>query len=152
MTKKDSSKGSKLSKYMKAPLRILKKVRDMYVHGMIQCSHDLAYVNHATIGYPTQFYSLPRSFSVNSTTSHDDFKELVRAASLKIRDSNHVELGAEAMKVPRSHSVGIGRIEEDKVCEFEDIDDDNGNDDIKVKPLLYSRSRSCAIRNGASMF
>jgi hypothetical protein len=149
MTKKDSSKGSKLSRYMKAPLRILKKVRDMYVHGMIQCSHDLAYVDHVTMGCPTQFYSLPRSFSVNSTTSttsNDDFKELVRAASIKIRDDNRDEMVAEAMKVSRSCSVGIGRIEEDKVCEFED------HDDIKAKPLLYSRSRSCAIRRGASMF
>jgi hypothetical protein len=148
MTKKDSSKGSKLSRYMKAPLRILKKVRDMYVHGMIQCSHGIASVDHATMGMgcPTHVYSLPRSFSVNSTTSNDDFKELVRAASLKIRDDNRVEMGAEAMKVSRSCSVGIGRIEEDKVCEFED------HDDIKAKPLLYSRSRSCAIRRGESMF
>ncbi|CAJ2635252.1 unnamed protein product [Trifolium pratense] len=145
MTKKDS-KGSKLSRYMKAPLRILKKVRDMYVHGMIQCSHDLAYVDHVTMGCPVQLYSLPRSYSVNSTTSttsNDDFKELVRAASLKIRDGNRVELGAEAMKMPQSSSVGIGRIEEDKICEFED------NDDIKVKPLLYSQSRKLCYSQGS---
>ncbi|CAK8562537.1 unnamed protein product [Lathyrus sativus] len=134
MTNKANSKGSKLSRYMKAPLRFMIKVRDMYINGMIQCSRDLAYVDHTTMGCPTQFYSLPRSFSVNSTTSDEDFKELVRVASRTIRDENPVEV------VSRSRSVGIGRIEEDKVYEF------GGDDDIKVKPLLFSRSRSCAIR------
>jgi len=149
MTKKDKSKGSKFTKYMKAPLRFLVKVKDMYVNGMIQCSRDFAYVDHATMGCPTQLYSFPRSFSVSSTTSttsDDDFKELVRVASLRIRDENRVELGKDSLKVLRSHSVGIGRIEEDEVCEFED------DDNIKVKPLLYSRSRSCVIRNRVSMF
>jgi len=149
MTKKDKSRGSKLARYMKAPLRFLVKVKDMYVNGMIQCSRDFSYVDPATMGCPTQLYSFPRSFSVNSTTSttsDDDFKELVRVASRRIRDENRVELGSKAMKVPRSHSVGIGRIEEDEVCEFED------DDNIKVKPLLYSRSRSCATRSRANMF
>lgn len=150
MTKKDKSKGSKLTRYMKAPLRFLVKLKDMYVNGMIQCSRDFAYVDHATMGCPTQLYSFPRSFSVNSTTSttsDDDFKELVRAASLRIRDENCVKLGSKAMKVPRSRSVGIGRIEEDEVCEF------GVDDNIKVdKPLLYSRSRSCAIRSRSNMF
>ncbi|CAL5197810.1 unnamed protein product [Lathyrus oleraceus] len=135
MTNKANSKGSKLSRYMKAPLRFMIKVRDMYVNGMIQCSRDLAYVDQTAMGCPTQFYSLPRSFSVSSTTSDEDFKELVRVASRTVRDENLVEV------VSRSRSVGIGRIDEDKVYEF------GGDDDIKVKPLLYSRSRSCAIRS-----
>ncbi|XP_058752674.1 uncharacterized protein LOC131625862 [Vicia villosa] len=136
MTNKDnSSKGRKLSRYMKAPLRFMIKVKNMYVNGMIQCSRDLAYVDHTAMGCPTQFYSLPRSFSVNSTSSDDDFKELVRVASRTLSDENRAEL------ISRSRSVGIGRIEEDKEYEF------GADDDIKVKPLLYSRSRSCAIRS-----
>ncbi|CAI8609377.1 unnamed protein product [Vicia faba] len=139
MTNKDNSKGRKLSRFMKAPLRLMIKIRNMYVNGMIQCSRDFAYVDHTAMGCPTQFYSLPRSFSVNSTTSEDDFKELVRVVSRTISNENRVE------SVSRSRSVGIGKIDEDKVYEFE------SDDTIKAKPLLYSRSRSCAIRSRGTM-
>ena len=154
MTKqKERRKESKLSRYMKAPLRFLKKARDMYVYGMIECSGQLSYVE-ASIGCPTgQLCTLPRSFSVGSatrsTTSDDDFKELVRAASLRSY-GNRVQFGDAAaaavkkMKMHRSRSVGIfGRIDEEKVCEF-------GDDGIKVRPNAYPRSKSYAARRDGS--
>ncbi|KAJ1399638.1 hypothetical protein SESBI_30188 [Sesbania bispinosa] len=145
MTKQ--SKGSKLMRYMKAPLRFLIKARDMYVQGMIHWSGHLNYVD-AAMGCPTgQLATIPRSFSVNSATrskaSDDDFKELIRAASLRSY-GNRVDLGSEAMKVPRSRSVGIGRIKEDEPYDF--------GDDANVKPLICPRSRSYAIRRGAALF
>ncbi|KAG5154596.1 hypothetical protein JHK82_012565 [Glycine max] len=143
MTKqKERRKESKLSRYMKAPLRFLKKARDMYVKGMIECSGQLSYVE-ASIGCPTgQLCTLPRSFSVGSatrsTTSDDDFKELVRAASLRSY-GNRVQFGDAAaaavkkMKMHRSRSVGIfGRIDEEKVCEF-------GDDGIKREGTPHLR-------------
>jgi hypothetical protein len=152
MTKKQKSRGSKFGSYMKAPLRLLVKVRDVYVRGMIQCSHDLACVDHATM----VMGSYPRSFSANAATSRvsdDDFKELVRTASSRIRSGgNGVELDAEkAVKVPprRSRSLGMEMIEEEEDEEHEFGDD---RDDITIKPLLYSQSRSCTIRTGSTMF
>ncbi|KAG5102608.1 hypothetical protein JHK84_047577 [Glycine max] len=155
MTKqKERRKESKLSRYMKAPLRFLKKARDMYVHGMIECSGQLSYVE-ASMGCPTgQLCTLPRSFSVGSATrsaaSDEDFEELVRAASLRSYGGRVVFGDAAAaaveMKMPRSRSVGIGRIDEDKVCEF-------GDNGIKVRPNAYPRSKSyAACRDGAGLF
>lgn len=151
MTKqKERRKESKLSKYLKAPLRFLTKARDMYVQGMIKCSAQLSYVD-ASMGCPTgQLCTLPRSFSVNSASrssaSDQDFKELIRAASLRSY-GNCVHFGdAAAMKnMPRSRSVGIGRIDENKPCEFGDHYDD---DKIKVRPNVYPRSKSYATGRG----
>ncbi|CAJ2635253.1 hypothetical protein L195_g043038 [Trifolium pratense] len=152
MTKNQNSRGNKLGSYMKAPLRLFGKVRDVYVRGMIQCSHDLASVDHATMVTG----SYPRSFSANaatSTVSDDDFKELVRLASLRIRSGgNGVQLDAEnVVKVPlqRSRSLAMERIEEGEDEEREFGDD---RDDINVKPLLYTQSRSCTIPARSTMF
>lgn len=96
----------------------------MYVKGMIKFSREMAYVDHPVMGCPAQFYS---------TTSDADFKELVRVASSTIRDENVVVV------FYRSRSVGMGRIDEDKVYDF-------GADE----PL--SRSRSCAVHLRGNMF
>ncbi|XP_027348484.1 uncharacterized protein LOC113860054 [Abrus precatorius] len=132
-------KESYLSRYMKAPFRFLMKARDMYVRGMIECSTHFSYVN-VSMGCPSgQVCTLPRSFSVNSETNDDDFNELVRAASLK----SFGDRRQPVIKVPRSRSVAIGRIDEDKPCDF-------GDDMIKLKPHIYPRSRSYAIRRGGA--
>ncbi|TKY55599.1 hypothetical protein E2542_SST20017 [Spatholobus suberectus] len=150
MTKqKERRKESKLSRCLKAPLRFLMKARDMYVRGMIECSSQLSYVD-AAVGCPAgQLCTIPRSFSVNSarsSASDDDFKELIRAASLRSY-GNRVEFAEAAMKMPRSRSVGIGRIDENKPCDF-------GDDVIKVRPNIYPRSKSYATRRsgGAGLF
>ncbi|CAJ1943031.1 unnamed protein product [Sphenostylis stenocarpa] len=148
MTKqKERRKESKLSSYMKAPFRFLKKARDMYVRGMIRCSAQLSNVD-AAMGCPTgQLCTLPRSFSVGSATrataSDDDLKELIRAASIRSYGTrfDFGEAAAMKMKMPRSRSVGIGRIDEDKPCEFVD-------DVIKVRPNVYPRSKSYVTRRG----
>ncbi|XP_020229633.1 uncharacterized protein LOC109810559 [Cajanus cajan] len=144
--KKERRKESKLRSYLKAPLRFLTKARDMYVRGMIDCSGQLSYVD-ASMGCPTAHLStVPRSFSVNSASSEDDFKDLVRAASLRSY-GHHFHFDEAAIKMPRSRSAGIGRIDENKPCEF-------GHDDvIKVRPNIYPRSKSYAIhRGGAGLF
>ncbi|WVZ23373.1 hypothetical protein V8G54_001917 [Vigna mungo] len=151
MTKqKERTKESKLSHYIKAPLRFLKKARDMYVRGMIHCSAQLSNVD-AAMGCPTaQPCTLPRSFSVGSATrstaSDDDFKELIRAASLRTYGTafDFGEAAAMKIKMPRSRSVGIGRIDEDKPCEF-------GDEAIKVRPRpnVYPRSKSYSTHRGA---
>ncbi|KAK7263266.1 hypothetical protein RJT34_30853 [Clitoria ternatea] len=144
------TKESKLSRYMKAPLRFLMKARDMYVKGMIKCSGQFAHVD-AAMGCPTgQLCTVPRSFSVNSarsSTIDDDFKDLIRAASLRSYGFP-VEFGEKMKKkMPRSRSVGIGRIDEDKAC-------DSGDDVMKAIPDVYPRSRSSAFRSwgGAGPF
>ncbi|KAI4315089.1 hypothetical protein L6164_027935 [Bauhinia variegata] len=145
MTKNKVGKESKLMRYVKAPMRFLIKARDLYVDSMRQCSTNLAYYD-AAMGCPNAgaplVTTLPRSFSVGSTRSTyhtDDFKELVRAASVR-SCGNRIGSPASAKKspntVPRSHSVGIGRIDEDKPCDF--------GDDVKVNTSIFPRSRSYA--------
>lgn len=154
---KEAKEGSKLSRMRKSFVRVLAKMRDSYVQGMTECSGKFDYgapmTGHAV---PT----LPRSYSASSTRSNDDdFRELVRAASRRrglLENKVEIDLlrkqqvgnkspmgGAVPNKMPRSQSVGIGRIDEDGPCDFEG--------DVKVKTQLYPRSRSYAVNSKRSI-
>ncbi|XP_073064146.1 uncharacterized protein [Primulina eburnea] len=133
MSTKTVRKGSKIIRYMKAPARILARARDFYVNRMMRCAGHVGQSSAIGCSAP-QFSTLPRSFSVNSsysTTSEEDFRELIRAAStrslsgkidselLRVKRTSPLRVvrGGVAV-VPRSHTVTIGRIDEDKPCEF----------------------------------
>lgn len=143
MRNQKNSKESRLSRCMKAPMRFLSKARDFYIHGMTECSRHFAYVDAAMgcpVGRPS---TLPRSFSNGSTrsSSGDDYRDLIRAASVRSYgnrfESDLLGKPPAPTRVSRSRSVGIGRIDEDKPCDF--------GDDVEVKPIIYRRSRSCAV-------
>ncbi|KAK9270504.1 hypothetical protein L1049_026084 [Liquidambar formosana] len=131
------------------PFRVLGKARDFYVRSVTNCAHTVSYGN--TIGCPGD---LPRSFSVCSsrTNNSEDFRELVRAASTStlvdrigmdmLLQQHMREAAAMGSKVvvPRSCSVGMGKIDEDKPC------CDFGEDTIDGKNgLFYPRSKSYAV-------
>ncbi|KDP32095.1 hypothetical protein JCGZ_12556 [Jatropha curcas] len=144
-TKKPTSKQSKLSKLIKIPIKVLIKTRDFYIRSMNVYADQLGY--GAAIGCPVGqvVHNLPRSYSVSSTNSNnrdDDYRELLKVAST--RDlSRRVELDLLLQRqksrssMPRSFSVGIGRIDEEQECEFEE--------DFKVKADAFPRSRSYAV-------
>ncbi|KAK3006365.1 hypothetical protein RJ639_017476 [Escallonia herrerae] len=146
-----ASKESKISRCFKAPMRVLSKARDFYIRSMSECAGQVGF--GAAMGCPApHISSLPRSFSVGSSSSSydQDFRELVRAAStrslggkvdLEFRRRQSPATGVNV--VPRSQSVAVGRIDEDKPCEF--------GEDFKVMTAdMYPRSRSYAVstRNG----
>lgn len=158
MAKIKGGKESRFTKIMKTPLRALIKARDFYIQSMTQCSGHFDY--GTVMGCPTaQVNTLPRSFSASSTKSSngtDDFRELVKAASTRslgnkieldfmkqqqqlhqggLRKSPVALIGSN--NLPRSQSVGFGRIDEDKPCEFEE--------NVKVRTDVMPRSRSYAV-------
>ncbi|XP_050365455.1 uncharacterized protein LOC126783979 [Argentina anserina] len=151
-----SSKGSRFIRFMKAPIRVLIKARDFYIKSMAECSTRLDYGGMA-MGCPTAQVpsALPRSFSTSSVDSsssrnNDDYRELMRAASARStlaysknmedlgrKQQIHSTTGGNNEMMNRSRSVGIGRIDEDKACEF--------GEDVKVNKNMFPRSRSSAI-------
>ncbi|KAK8673079.1 hypothetical protein V6N13_111435 [Hibiscus sabdariffa] len=110
------TKESKLGRYLKAPIRILIMARDLYIESMAEYSERVSF--GTLMGCPTgQVNGLSRSYSVGSKKSinrDDDLRELIRAASTR-SSRNKVQLEHQGRR-----SVGIGRIDEDKPCEFED--------------------------------
>lgn len=154
-TKKSNQPGI-FSKYLRASIRMLIKARDLYVEGMSNCSEKIAF--GTAMGCPTGQVNmgLPRSYSLNtskSSSNNEDLRELIRAASTRSlgnridsdllqRQVQVSKSGSIKNKMPRSFSVGIGRIDEEHTCEFED-------DDVKVKKKsnLFQRSRSYAVPN-----
>ncbi|KAF9621134.1 hypothetical protein IFM89_016628 [Coptis chinensis] len=132
---------------VKAPFRILGRARDFYVRSLTDCSGRMSEAS-VIVGYPGGSVNIvPRSFSVNSSRSNDDedIKELMRAASQRgLREKLEMEiqqlqqLSKKTDALPRSRTVAIGRIDEDKPCDFDE--------DLKTKPdLLYPRSKSYAV-------
>lgn len=132
-----------ISRYIKAPIRVLCKARDLYVRSLTDCSGMISY--DAAMGCPAGVaYTLPTSFVVNSSMSREeeDLRALMLALSQK---STHEVVEASTIKNSRSKglfkssSVGvIGRIDEDKPCNF--------SDDFKVidsDKVLFARNRSC---------
>ncbi|XP_030499169.2 uncharacterized protein LOC115714569 [Cannabis sativa] len=155
-------KESKVGRIMRAPLRALIKARDLYIKSMTQCSSHFDY--GAAMGCPTAHVNttLTRSFSTSSVNSNNnnstqDFRELVKAASTrtlannKIINHNHqkstVGVGSRPHnKLPKSRSVGFGRIDEDKACdEFEERDDQVMIRTTSTAHDAYPRSKSYAV-------
>lgn len=145
-----------MSRYMKAPIRFLSKAKDMYIQGMTHCS-EFAYVDAAMIcpTVPaTPVSTLPRSFSVGSATSSSgnrDYRDLVRSASVKAVNDHHKFQRSTSSQVPRTR---IAKIDEEKVSDFkkDDADDDNDNDKMGKKPLVFGRSKSYSVQKRVWLF
>jgi len=156
MSRKETRKESKLIRCIKSPIRFLGKARDFYIRTMTRWAGNVEQGGGVMgSGAPTaQVSSLPKSFSVNSANSSndDDLRDLIRAASTRSLESKvQLELlrrqpVAANEVVPRSQSVGSGRIDEDKFYEYE-------NDDVvKVNTDFVPRSKSYAVTRRANGF
>ncbi|KAH7845766.1 hypothetical protein Vadar_005781 [Vaccinium darrowii] len=156
---KNDGKDTRYTRYFKAPIRVLTKARDFYVRTML----DWAARGGSASGYCTHapFYNLPGTFSFDSTRNsipNEDVKELKRAASARnpstrvqseiLRRPRCVKLPSAARRsLRRTVSVGIiGRIEEDKACEFgEDVT-------VETSHVEYGRSgRNCVVSKRADL-
>jgi len=144
-------KQNKIVRIITTPIRVLVKAKDMYVRSITKCGNNMNYSN------PTgRFENLPRSYSAVTSRSggggdNEDFAELMRAASARTLGNRidmdlvlkqHQELEAKPVSsngLPKSVSVGMGRIDEEKPS------DDMGEGDVPVVVNSYPRSRSYAV-------
>ncbi|KAL8234156.1 hypothetical protein R6Q59_020256 [Mikania micrantha] len=132
MVQTKTKKPSIAIRVLKAPLRAVSKMRDFYISSMYSCA--------AGMGGPAGPYAsgLPRSYSTASSRADDDLAELIRISS--IRRLNHLDPDLLSQQhtavVPRSQSVAIGRIDEERSYDF--------GDDFRLNSL-YPRSRSHAV-------
>ncbi|CAA6667466.1 unnamed protein product [Spirodela intermedia] len=104
--KGQGQKRSVFIRIVKAPLWVLCQARDLYVSSMTGCAGRVNYGAMASFSFQQ---------GRSSCSSEDDLRELMRAASQGAKGS--LNRGGPGI-VPRSQSVGIGRIDEDKPCEF----------------------------------
>ncbi|XVE95048.1 hypothetical protein REPUB_Repub02eG0062900 [Reevesia pubescens] len=157
-SKGDSS--NKFVRFITVPFKALCKAKDLYVRSLTSCASRVSY-GQSSGDYTGQYPGLPRSFSASSAISKDneDLRELIRAASVRsLGHSNEVEMFLQqqlrlqmgSKGLPKSSSVGMGRIDEEKSCEFEE------NDDVvidkKKQGFLYPRSKSYAVTKTSVSF
>ncbi|KAL7090142.1 hypothetical protein ACP275_12G022200 [Erythranthe tilingii] len=152
MSTKIDRKKSKFARYTKGPIKILTRIRDFYVQSLTGCAGQVSYGGDA-FGFPAahNFSNLPRSLSAsssysNSGTRDEDLKELVRIASTRsLTGKIEAELlrspvrGGGVTAIRRSRTVTIGRIDEEKPCEFGGVDGGCG-----ARAEVFPRSRSYA--------
>ncbi|XP_042010528.1 uncharacterized protein LOC121759091 isoform X2 [Salvia splendens] len=127
---KKAKQQNRFVRIITTPYRALRKARDFYVRNMLDCANSNA------IGLQSSGQSgpaLPRSFSTSSSASRDDdadFRELVRARTIGvenldayIKQERKAKHGPPRVLPPRSASVAMGRIDEEKPSGFfgEDI-------------------------------
>ncbi|KAI3407553.1 uncharacterized protein J3R85_020882 [Psidium guajava] len=149
-----ASKQSKFKHVIGAPIRVLNKVRNLYMNSLMDCATRVDCSGPAVGGPIAQVPTrLPESFSINS--SEDDHELLCTSLSRSVsrtdprREVKQPGIGskvrpANAMQSnyamgTRSYSVGvgvIGRIDEDNSCSFEE---DKGG-------FLYPKCRSYATK------
>ncbi|XP_038884662.1 uncharacterized protein LOC120075388 [Benincasa hispida] len=149
MRTKTAQNQSKFIRFVTLPIRALGKAKDFYVRSIMDCAPRVSH------GYPSgQLPVLPKSYSSRSCRSNetDDFRELVKAASVRSLDIKDIDadiLYPQRLKqskgLPKSCSVGMGRIDEDTACEFEDGVEDKAD-------LVYPRSKSYAVTNSKPGF
>ncbi|XP_058786128.1 uncharacterized protein LOC131660811 [Vicia villosa] len=129
----------------------------MYVRSITKCGNNLNYTN--PIDSTGRFENLPRSYSAVTTRSggagdSEDFVELMRAASartlvnridmdlvLKQEAATSVSRPVSTNGLPKSVSVGMGRIDEEKAS---DLGESFGDVPVVVGNS-YPRSRSYAV-------
>lgn len=146
MAKKDG-KETKFARYIKAPVRVLTKARDFYVRTMSDWAERGDYGSAGGYSVNTPFYDPPAT-----TQNHEDLTVLVRAVSARnlskraqseiLRRPRH-DAVASRRSLRWTRSVGIGRIEEDKPCEFgEDVT-------VETRHVEYGRSKNCTVSKRA---
>ncbi|KAL5988265.1 hypothetical protein ACLOJK_036028 [Asimina triloba] len=150
--KAETSLSSRFARWIKAPMRVLCRARDIYVRSMTDCASRIDY-GAAAIGCPAAFvHTLPRSYTINSNSmlrrsEDDEVRELLRAVTSAHDSKKKKQTTTTTTTPPKSKGVVvnsvsmgiIGRIDEDRPCYFPN--------DFKVgtaKPSSYSRSKSFA--------
>ncbi|CAJ1973481.1 unnamed protein product [Sphenostylis stenocarpa] len=144
-------KQSKLVWIITTPFRVLGKAKDAYVRSITKCGHNMNYSN--PVDAAGRFEALPRSYSVaTSRSDNEDFAELLRAASartlvnridvdLVLKQQAQAQAQTRPVSsngLPKSTSVGMGRIDEDTPYDLSE-------GDVPAVPKPYPRSRSYAV-------
>ncbi|GER30993.1 hypothetical protein STAS_06972 [Striga asiatica] len=147
-------KQNKLIRIIIVPIRVLARARDFYLTSLAGLGGAATYGNF--MGCPTPTITRSLSVSSNSRTAEEQRRDLARLRSVNIGKDDDVALrrsksarplssGVPAAAVPRSRTVAFGRIDEDKVFEYEE--DEVG---LLGRAVDFSRARSYGGRSKRS--
>lgn len=139
MGKTKAKKQNKFVYYIKTPIRILTMTRDFYTKSMFECAGriDQGSIMNSTA---PQVFQLPKNFNLRSSKRSNDEYYWGRARLASARHVGGAKINAVDFEgnivskkpaieaaVEVSYSVGIGkigRIDEDRTCEFKEINVD----------------------------
>lgn len=146
---KEGSRQSKLKHYILAPVRILKRARQLYLKGVVDCAGG--YGDGAISPVVHHISHLPNTDSLNHssrrTSGGEGRRELLRTVQVKsVGNENkqrHPFVGYECNRMKMSYSAEVrkmGRIDKDQPCSFEEDQMDFKNHEsiicIQERPML----------------
>ncbi|KAE8682177.1 putative Ribosomal RNA processing protein 1 B [Hibiscus syriacus] len=162
-SKEHSRKSSnKFVRFLKAPFKALRKARDGYIRILTSCASSMHY-GQCAIHFPGQFYELPTSFGERSSATSDVKEEAVlRELASSSRRWTQTEMFSSKQMRMKTRSRGLpknmGRIDEDKPCEFEDNDVVNvdrrrkfGRVQRKNSAMLDSDDDNCSVISSSTV-
>ncbi|GFS42882.1 hypothetical protein Acr_00g0082270 [Actinidia rufa] len=121
---KEKKQNKKFMKFIKARFRVLSKAREIYTKTLFDCAGKAGTGSSVVCPAPKAPQKLPTNYGVcvsDEQIKREEHRERVRVVSKRDR----VSVEKPVCGVGRSYSVGvgrIGRIDEDKPCEFEEED------------------------------
>ncbi|KAL7236394.1 hypothetical protein ACSBR1_019640 [Camellia fascicularis] len=163
---KAKKKQSKFMICIRTPIRILNKAIDFYEKTLLDCAGKTS-CRSVVCSVPQLLPHLPRNNNNNNhhvglsnEIDNEDVRRLARVVSKRHtgREATmNIDLQQEEGEVAkggndgvgRSYSVGIGkigRIDEDKPCEFEEEEEEDDVLEGKNTDLLKPRSKSYGVR------
>ncbi|XP_071740923.1 uncharacterized protein [Rutidosis leptorrhynchoides] len=157
-------------KILTTPFRAIRKAKDFYIRSITDCA------NHTNYARPVMTYGNPLSrttsaSSFGSSVASEDLRELIRANSttsmnnvninrsdleLYIKHQQQQQQQQQHMmimgsrKVPRSVSVGMGRIDEDVAVSSFNEEEDLGRK-VKSDHMVFNRSKSHAVTSNTKV-
>jgi hypothetical protein len=132
--KKGDGGGSKLGRWLGAPVRALSRACDSYVRRMTACAGLMPTMHAGAMGGRGGFAPGMQAAATFSAMSRRQQASARRAGE-----------GAAGVAVPvRSRSVAIGRIDEDEPCEF------GPADDVRFGGGPTAVRRACSVAAGGS--
>lgn len=121
-------KNKSIRRCINKPVKALNKVMDLYVQGMASFANKLSNGGGRKTNLATSTFGVNSSSSTRN--SEKDFRELLKIASTRMVNDRQEFLNRQqsatstkaTKDLPRrcSQSLVIGRIDEDRVCDFRD--------------------------------
>ncbi|XP_071714210.1 uncharacterized protein [Rutidosis leptorrhynchoides] len=153
MRTKSKTQKNLIIKILTTPYRAICKAKEFYIRSITDCTNPSNYARPVTnplsrttsassFGSSAISEDLRELIRANSTTSMNDLNISRSDLELYIKQQQNMMMGSR--KVPRSVSVGMGRIDEDGPVSNFNYDDDLGRK-VKSDHMMFPRSKSHAI-------
>ncbi|XP_029126158.1 uncharacterized protein LOC114915511 [Cajanus cajan] len=138
--RKEGKKQNKFKHFILTPIRILKKAKELYVKGVVNCAGALA------VGAASSVQISHHTHGPNKSVCNQTRVERETSVPMPINQTVRFKYNRTKMSY-HTEVRKMGTIDEDKPCYFEE--DQNGSTPKPNLLYLYPRTRLCLVNKRA---